>query len=152
MQKGTTSTVAMAEWCEEQNISATSYVVIDVEGFEPKVLRGMHLEQTANQKRFPHFQHELGGTWALRDPRHGRPQEWSQYDTAVHLKRCGYLLFLIGTDGWLHVSPGFFKEGAHMLEEEGNGKFVQGNLLCLHSTYSRKAVMDTVFQALIKSK
>jgi len=109
----------------------------------------MHLEQTANQKRFPHFQYELGGTWALRDPRHGGPQEWSQYDAALHLKECGYLLFLIGTDGWLYVDPDFFKEGVHMLEEHGNGRFVQGNLLCLHSQYSSSKVMDAVFQALI---
>ena len=150
-QKDKASIVAMSQWCDQHNITRTAYVVIDVEGFEPKVLRGMLLEEIANQKRFPHFQFELGGTWAARDPRHGGPQEWSQYEAAAYVDRCGYLLFLIGADGWLHVSPQFFENGPHMLEEQGNGKFVQGNLLCLHSKYAENHIMNTVFQHLIRS-
>lgn len=144
MQNVTASTVVMRDWCEVHNITVTTYVVIDVEGFEPKVLRGMHLGQDANQKRFPHIQFELGGTWATRDPRHGGKHEWSQFDAAMHLDRFGYQLFLIGVDGWMPVTPDFFKEGSHMLEEEGNGKFVQGNLLCVHSQYASNSILETV--------
>ena len=63
-------------------------VVIDVEGFEPKVLRGMHLEDEKNQRRFPHIQYELGGTWAKLDPRHGGTTEWSQHDAALQTFGC----------------------------------------------------------------
>lgn len=144
VQNATASTVGMHEWCELHHITTTAYVVIDVEGFEPKVLRGMHLDNDVNQRRFPHIQFELGGTWAQRDPRHGGRHEWSQFDAAIHMQTCGYLLFMIAFDGWMTVHPGFFKEGPHMLEEHSNGKFVQGNLLCLHSKYASHALLQSV--------
>lgn len=144
MQEATASTVVLHDWCDEQNITATAYILIDVEGFEPKVLRSMHLEQAANQKRFPHIQFELGGTRAARDPRHGGQDEWSQFDAAMHLHGLGYQLFLIGRDAWMRVPPDFFSEGPHMHNDEGNGRFVQGNLLCLHSQYGSNSLLDAV--------
>eukprot|EP01083_Nonionella_stella_P182753 658407_1 len=55
------------------------YVVIDVEGWEEHVLRGMTLEQ--NYKQFPMFQVELGGTWV--DKRHSG--NWTQADLTEYL-------------------------------------------------------------------
>jgi FkbM family methyltransferase len=149
MQKGTASVVSLSEWSEQANISETLYVVIDTEGYEPKVLRGMHLQEEVNQRRFPHLQYELGGTWASRDPRHGGTSEWSQYAAAAHMSLCGYMLFLIGRDKWMHVDPEFFQEGPHMKEENGKGLFVQGNLLCLHSKYSNPTVVHGVLSLLV---
>ena len=145
----------MSEWCHEHRVTSTSYVVIDVEGYEPKVLRGMHLEQPANQKLFPHIQYELGGTWGARDPRHGGVHEWSQYDAAKYMEQSGYLLFLIGEDGWMPVNADFFDDVTpgfgHHMHDEGFGIFVQGNLLCLHSQYASKKMMNLVVQTLLKS-
>jgi len=140
LQNFKASTVAMAEFCREHHIAATAYVVIDVEGYEPKVIRGMHLDEISNQKRFPHFQYELGGSWAARDPRHGGTSEWSQHDACLHLQECGYMMFMIGKQVWMEVGPEFFKEGPHMLDE-GHGLFVQGNLLCLHSHFSHPSLL-----------
>lgn len=144
MQDVTSSTVALSEWCTERGIGTTSYVVIDVEGYEPKVLRGMKLDRIENQKRFPHIQFELGGTWARLDPRHGGENEWSQFQAARFMQSWNYRLFLIGMERWMEVSAEFFEPGPHMLEERNNGKFVQGNLLCLHNEYSLPPIMKTV--------
>ena len=38
LQAETASVVSMATWCDERGVERVSYVVIDVEGFEPKVL------------------------------------------------------------------------------------------------------------------
>jgi hypothetical protein len=134
----------MAQWCDEHAVEITNYVLVDVEGYEPKVIRGMALENEKNQRRFSAFQYELGGTWAKRDPRHGATTEWSQKIMAQYLTDLGYHLFLIGSNNWLKVSPAFFDEGGHM-EDEGFGKFIQGNLLCLHKTFSAKKVKEMVF-------
>ena len=73
--------------------SQVSYVLIDVEGQEPNVIRGMRLE--TNRQIFPLFQYELGGTWA--DSRHDAKQ-WGQYGIAMYLKALGYTLYLMGGD------------------------------------------------------
>ena len=49
----TTTLVSSAEWADEEGIREFSYVVLDTEGHEASVIRGMHLEQERNQKRFP---------------------------------------------------------------------------------------------------
>ena len=71
-----------------------NYVLIDVEGKEPNVIRGMGLE--TNRQMFPLFQYELGGTWS--DSRHD-PGQWGQYGVAMYLKALGYALYLMGGDG-----------------------------------------------------
>ena len=65
-----------------------------VEGHEPKVLRGMHLER-GYAKRFPLFQYELGGTWGHHDPRHNN--DWTQGRAAGYLQNAGYELYLVAT-------------------------------------------------------
>lgn len=142
-QTNLANVTSVADWCIERGIDLSSYVAIDVEGFEPKVLRGMRLDETQNQARFPHFQFELGGTWARKDPRHGHELEWSQYDAASYLEKNGFKLFLIGQDEWMQVDPYFFKMSDHALDE-GYGRFIQGNLLALHSTFSFPDVLHRV--------
>jgi len=137
------SVVALHEWCAEKGIERTEYVIIDVEGHEPKVLRGMRLDHDSNQRRFPVLQFELGGTWGPRDPRHGGEDEWTQQVAAQHLADHGYMLFLIGKSYWFPVTPEFFAPGPHS-HSEGSGPFIQGNLLCVHHKYSRPALREVV--------
>ena len=141
-QEATASVKSMADWCDEKGVQTTNYLLIDVEGYEPKVIRGMHLNEEKNQRRFSVFQYELGGTWARNDPRHDK--DWSQKIMAEYVVSFGYDLFLIGSQNWMKVQPAFFEEGSHMVNE-GYGKFIQGNLLCVHKKFSAKSVQDLVF-------
>ena len=133
---------SMAKWCDDRGIEKTNYVLIDVEGYEPKVIRGMDLSSEKNQKRFSLFQFELGGTWAAADPRHGN--DWSQRAMAQYLVDRGYDLFLIGSVNWMKIHPSFFEEGPHMMDE-GYGRFIQGNVLCLHRRFATRPVTETVY-------
>lgn len=143
----TASTVRLDEWTTQQSIQSVAYVLIDTEGHEPKVIRGMGLEQPANQRRFPMFQYELGGTWAANDMRHGN-DAWDQVTTARHLEQAGYRLFLLGFNNWLAVNADFFDATSPRanpaLGNEGNGPFVQGNLLAVHTQYAPKDIASTI--------
>lgn len=81
---------AWSDFLVQRSIPEVLYALIDVEGHEVSVLRGMHLER--NTAAFPVFQFELGGTWS--DERHNG--DWSQYETAQYLEALGYRIFLIG--------------------------------------------------------
>jgi len=138
------STVRLDKWATDNNISNIIYVLIDTEGYEPKIIRGMGLEKIENQNKFPIFQYEfpifqyeLGGTWAERDNRHNN-DKWSQFETAKHLTKYGYKLFMIGEENWLEVTNDFFKISDEniALQDEGYGKFIQGNLLAVHSEFT----------------
>ena len=141
-QEVTASVQSMSNWCDENGVQASNYVLIDVEGYEPKVIRGMKLEEVKNQRRFSVFQYELEGTWARNDPRHGK--DWSQKQMAAYIVSFGYDLFLIGSQNWLKIVPEFFEEGNHMANE-GYGRFIQGNLLCIHKKFTNKNVKEFVF-------
>jgi FkbM family methyltransferase len=126
------NTVRLANWTRERGIIKVKYLVIDTEGHEPKVIRGMDLHDFKNQKKFYLFQFELGGTWAENDKRHGK-DPWSQRETAAHLEKYGYDLLLIGPEEWLYVRADFFQTSDNpALLDEGFGPFVQGNLLAMH--------------------
>jgi hypothetical protein len=146
------ATVSMAEWADENHVTLSLYTLIDVEGHEPRVLRGMKLHDLSNQRRFPIVQYELGGTWAERDKRHfsGNETEWTQKQAAEHMRSNGYELFIIGTNNWMRVDPEFFEEGDHSLDE-GRGRFVQGNLLCLHLHFCPSRIMRHVLQSVAKT-
>jgi len=161
------ATVSMAEWADENHVTLSLYTLIDVEGHEPRVLRGMKLHDLSNQRRFPIVQYELGGTWAERDKRHysgseteqdkrdnrhysGSETEWTQKQAAEYMRSNGYELFLIGTNNWMRVDPEFFEEGDHSLDE-GFGRFVQGNLLCLHLHFCPSRIMRHVLQSVAKT-
>lgn len=161
------ATVSMAEWADENHVTLSLYTLIDVEGHEPRVLRGMKLHDLSNQRRFPIVQYELGGTWAERDKRHysgsetegdkrnerhysGSETEWTQKQAAEYMRSNGYELFIIGTNNWMRVDPEFFEEGDHSLDE-GFGRFVQGNLLCLHLHFCPFLIMRHVLQSVAKT-
>ena len=134
MQHETVTTTTLSDFTSENSIKTVLYLVIDTEGHEPKVIRGMGLEKAHNRERFSLFQFELGGTWAEHDARHGG-DAWTQYTTALYLHDLGYDLFLIGPSTWLHVHPTFFlTEHNPSVLDEGFGPFVQGNLLAMYKT------------------
>ena len=142
------ATVVMADWAQENGIDQTLYVIIDTEGHEPKVIRGMKLHEKENQKRFPLFQYELGGTWAENDSRHGHDR-WDQEATAQHLIAQGYLIFLIGQDHWLTLDAAFFSVATDnpAADDERLGRFVQGNVLVMHPEFTDTAVAQKILQS-----
>lgn len=133
------STTYYEKFCDDRGIDKVLFTVIDVEGHEPKVIRGMHLEKERNQKRFAHFQFELGDAWALNDPRHGR-DAWSLALTIGELEKYGYEMFLVGTNGWIQVDSSFFENGVGLKKNNGHGMFVPGNVLAIHSIYADQGV------------
>jgi FkbM family methyltransferase len=136
LTRETVSTVSLAAWIEAEGILQVTYAVIDTEGNEGRVLRGMRLENTQNRRAFPLFQFELGGTWARRDKRNGG-DPWSQIDAAVYLEDLGYELFLVGNDNWLYVQSEFFEPKKNVaILDEGFGPFIQGNILAMHIDYT----------------
>jgi FkbM family methyltransferase len=144
----TATTVVMADWARENGVDQTLFVIIDTEGYEPKVIRGMKLHEKENQKRFPTFQYELGGTWAENDNRHGHDQ-WDQQATAQHLIDQGYLLFLIGRDHWLALNAEFLSlttDSNPATDNEGYGRFVQGNMLAMHPEFTPTALVQKILQ------
>merc|ERR1719210_1691102 len=107
----------------EKLVGAVDFVLIDVEGHEPNVIKGMNLDLEENRRTFPVFQFELGGTWA--DSRRDKDQ-WDQYATAKHLRSWGYQLFLLGARQeqpvlW-QVAPELFRDSR--ANNEGYGYFV----------------------------
>ena len=129
-------TIPLADFAIQHGITNATYVVIDTEGYEPKVIRGMRLSSTTHQRRFPLFQFELGGTWAARDARHNN-DVWTQKDVVQALDDWGYETFLIGEDDWLQVDARFFEQVNNPgMDDDGFGKFIQGNLLVMHRNYT----------------
>lgn len=146
LQNEYTSTVRLDKWTTDNNISNITYILIDTEGYEPKIIRGMGLEKIENRKKFPFFQYELGGTWAEKDNRHNN-DKWSQFETAKNLEKYGYKLFMIGEENWLEVTSNFFKISNEniALKDEGYGKFIQGNLLVLHPEFTPEYIKSIIY-------
>ncbi|CAE7231361.1 slc35b2 [Symbiodinium sp. CCMP2592] len=147
----TVETVTLAGLLLELGIqSQVNYVLIDVEGKEPNVIRGMGLE--TNRQMFPLFQYELGGTWS--DSRHDAGQ-WGQYGVAMYLKALGYALYLMGGDGGqdpkklilLHVEPEFFRWVCWRPEA-----FVDGNLLVVHPTFVDPGLWEEIQKHVVEAK
>jgi len=146
VQEKTVNTIALSDFAMQHNIQRTLYVVIDTEGHEPKVIRGMRLNLVENQQRFPLFQYELGGTWAARDSRHGN-DPWSLKEAARVLESFGYLLLMCGAENWLAVNPDFFDETENPgMEDEGYGTFIQGNLLAVHSKFAPPPLVARILE------
>ena len=137
---------AWSDFLVERSVPEVLYALIDVEGHEVSVLRGMHLER--NTAAFPIFQFELGGTWS--DERHNG--DWSQYETAQYLEALGYRVYLIGAKhhhGYYvekRATPDRYRplllsfnasqfRNTHCLRhlEFRPGSGVQGNALAVHS-------------------
>jgi FkbM family methyltransferase len=146
LQDNTATTVRLDEWTSANSIDSVLYVIIDTEGHEPKVIRGMGLEKVENQRKFALFQYELGGTWAERDNRHGS-DKWNQYLTARHLEGYGYRLFHIGSTDWLAVNANYFIETNNpAMRNEGFGPFIQGNVLAMHMRYTPSNLAVKILQ------
>ena len=140
----TASTVRLDDWARSNAVDSALFVLVDTEGYEPKIIRGMGLGLEQNRRRFPCFQYELGGTWAARDRRHNG-DSWGQEDTARHLQGLGYDLYLVGEDGWLPIDPDFFRtENNPHIQDEGFGPFIQGNALALHPLFAHGAVIECI--------
>jgi FkbM family methyltransferase len=151
-QNNTATTVRLDEWTSAHAIDQVLYIIIDTEGHEPKVIRGMALDKVTNQKRFPLFQYELGGTWAEKDTRHGN-DKWNQYLTAKHLLKCGYNLFHIGEKEWLSIDASFFSETDNpALSDEGLGPYVQGNVMAMHSQFTPSKLASKILEHVVVIK
>lgn len=127
------STVMLSRWAPLHNITTVTYAVIDTEGHEPKVIRGMELHKEESQKLFPLFQFEVGGTWA--DERHG-DDPWNIEDTVKHIEDAGYEVYMIGEEYWMRVYHSFFTDQYFNRFNAGNGKYAEGNILCVHNKFS----------------
>lgn len=152
MQSDTVNTVSLDSWTNVNSIDTVLYVLIDTEGHEPKVIRGMRLGQDGNARKFSMFQYEMGGTWAAEDHRHGN-DPWSAYDMAVHLIENGFQLFLIGSINWLLLDAQFFNETGPageknpVMHDEGFGPFVlASNILAMHPQYAPAAVVQRIME------
>lgn len=131
--KGETVNVTTAyTYVTEKGIPRVDYFLIDVEGAEQVLVRGMKLEE--NSALFPLFQYELGGTWG--DSRRIGP--WSQFSFAVYLDALDYDLYLMGerhgNPAFLHVSPEFYR--LSKVNREIGPYFVQGNCLAVHRKHA----------------
>jgi FkbM family methyltransferase len=145
-EDSTANTVALQNWTSSNSIQQVFYLIIDTEGHEPKVIRGMGLDDVQNQQRFPLFQFELGGSWGERDTRHQK-DPWSQFTTAEHLAKNGYYLFLMGSKNFLPVEPAFFNENEnHFMKDEGYGRWVDGNLLVVHNRFCPSSLMEKIME------
>lgn len=133
------ATVPLADVADRLANSSILYVVVDVEGHEPKVLRGMHLER-GYATRFPLFQYELGGTWGHHDPRHNN--DWTQGRAAGYLQDAGYELYLVATTGWLRVTPDFFPAASFL--NGGDGCCANGNVLAVHPDHAPPPIVAAV--------
>ena len=133
------ATVPLADVADRLANSSILYAVVDVEGHEPKVLRGMHLER-GYAKRFPLFQYELGGTWGHHDPRHNN--DWTQGRAAGYLQNAGYELYLVATTGWLRVTPDFFPAASFL--NGGDGCCANGNVLAVHPDHAPPPIVAAV--------
>ena len=137
LQDATAQTISLAEWTQTQGISQVLFCLIETEGHEPKVVRGMKLERLANRRRFPLFQYELGSSWAELDNRHGHDQ-WDQLATARYLIESGYRLFFVGKAEWLEIDADFFSTDSSnvvLKRSKTFGSYVNGNVLAMHPEY-----------------
>ncbi len=82
-----------SRFVDAHEISQVTFALVDVEGHEASVIRGMELE--TRSATFPIFTFELGSAWVSFK----HAGNWTQQSTATYLTRLGYELFLIGANG-----------------------------------------------------
>ena len=131
---------SLSKWSQEHNVSRVSYVSIDSEGHEVKVILGMQLEKEENRRKFPMFQFELGGTWAPGDPRRA-PNEWDETQVFYYLTALNYSLLIIGKDDYVLIDSLLFPQVWKEYHKQQN---LQGNLLAINTEYAEKALVDLV--------
>ena len=98
--RGRLTSVSSVRWADEVarlGIQRVAYALIDVEGFEVRVLRGMELHREEMRDVFPAFQLEVHSkVWQANVA----SASWAQTEPQVllRLEGLGYRLFLIGMD------------------------------------------------------
>jgi FkbM family methyltransferase len=135
-RQGEVQVLRPTDFLVKYQIDRVAYFVIDVEGHEQEVIKGMGL--ATNAERFPIFQYELGGTWA--DSRRTGP--WTQFSLAFYLELLGYDIYIMGLiDGHpalLRTAPDFYRFSIVNHEGFSNGGqrfFVQGNALAVNPIF-----------------
>lgn len=123
------------------------YTVIDTEGYEPIVIAGMGLQRAQYRKKFPLFQFEIGGTWALGDDRHPKGS-MTLDETFTWLLNRGYRLFLIGKHGLLPIDYGFYASVPK--ENEGYGEFLGGNVMAACYEFMDPKVVQFVESLIVR--
>ena len=140
-------TVGLLQFAEQQQLQRAHFTLIDTEGHEPEVLRGMHLRRALGPATFGAIQFEISGFWidpARRAWRSNSSQLAAAWFTqANHLDRAGYRLFMIGGTSrckvtshdhyscrgkatYLPVTPGFFEQLGPIYERHSKGRLFQG--------------------------
>ena len=104
------------------------------------VQQGMGLQHEESRKLFSVFQFELGGHWAISDPRHAKGT-MSQNEVLGFLINRGYDVYLTG-EKLLRIGPEFFNTATNV--DDGDGPFVQGNALAVHPEYADPLVLGLV--------
>ena len=147
-----TSSIDVVRWADfvaSRGIASVDYALIDTEGNDPRVLRGMDLAS----RRFPLIQYEIGPQW-VSSPSGGTPSlaaAASQVEIAEWLTDLGYELFIMGRRQvdrrnrstsapiLLPVTPASFRDSWckftrwHMLRNNS----MQGNVLAAHGEHLR---------------
>ncbi len=127
--------IPLSQFVKHRNISKVTYLSVDVEGFESKVIKGMRLHEIEYRKIFSAFQFELGGTW--QDER--RPKDsMTLEETIFHLAENGYVLYLIGKQIMMKVSKEFFSQITK------TDVYVNGNCLAIHPDFAADFVKKIV--------
>ncbi|KAL7508666.1 hypothetical protein ACHAXN_005742 [Cyclotella atomus] len=142
-KSGTTQMVKVGtilKFARDLGIDQAIYTLIDTEGHEPAVIKGMALEDKANRQLFPVFQFEVGSGWDQFSKLH-----WNQHQTAIHLERLGYELYLIGEAYYWKVLAAFFERGVGAINTTprcntnyttDEQMFVWGNVLAVHPAFA----------------
>lgn len=139
------------QFAKELGIDQAIYTLIDTEGHEPAVIKGMALEDSANRQLFPVFQFEVGSGWDQFSKLH-----WNQHKTAIHLEQLGYELYLIGEFYYWRVLAAFFERGVGAINTKprcntnyttDEQMFVWGNVLAIHSTFAPRGLLDIIHES-----
>jgi hypothetical protein len=139
----------ISQFAKDVGINQATYAIIDTEGLEPLIIKGMGLQDEKNRKMFPMFQWEVGSGWDQCSAK-----RWDQHKTALHLQLNGYELYFIGRKYWWRIHAAFFERGVGAVNvlrgcnadpaNTDGPMFVWGNVLALHPSYALEGVLALV--------
>lgn len=139
--------VCWADFAESRSIPLVDYALIDTEGHDVNVMRGMNLGEPG---RFPMLQYEIGPGWVDSAGRLIAPA--TQVEVADWLTSLGYKLFIMGrrlldwrnssslTPILLPVTPSTFRDSwcTHTRWNMRRNNSMQGNVLAIHVMHLRR--------------
>lgn len=141
---GTVSTVRLDDFARGLvRPGRVFYTLLDAEGFEPLVMRGMSLDTVGGQRMFGAIQWEAGQAWA--DAR--RPVgTFDRFEQLQALESYGYENYLIGSTSkgeaeYLPIRPGCFD--ARLSDWSGG---VSPNVLSVHSRFANAHLKRFIHQ------